>query len=269
MCASTGSTPDAPNAMNTPRRRSRRPLMLLPALAAVLAGSSANAAFVIADASNLFTPSFRGEANSSYFGWAYGTWDGNEDAIAPDPPIADTLNGTPSINPGSGGLLTQAVAADIISGSNNVYSSVGQVNSLGLQLAIPTSGVVGSTGYTTIIIQGFGLNGAMFEASALDGFGFGAINGIMPEYLIAGNAANKGQWWAKWVLPGNEASYTVDIVGAQVGASPLVVSVTDMSVDTWFSEDSFAPDLAIVPEPSALLLSFAGMGLALRRRRNA
>jgi hypothetical protein len=269
MRASTGCTPASPIAMNTTSRRSRRPLMLLPALAAVLAGNSANAAFVIAETTGLFTPSFRGEANSTYFGWANGTWDGNADAVAPDPPIPDIINGTPSINPASGGQLTQAVAADIISGSNNVYSSVSQIDSLGLQLTIPTSGVVGSAGYTTIIIQGFGLNGAMFGASALDGFGFGTIDGIMPEYLIAGNAASKGQWWAKWVLPGNAASYTVDLFGAQVGDSPLVVSVTDMTVDTWFSEDSFSPDFAVVPEPSALLLSFAGVGFALRRRRNA
>ena len=91
----------------------------------------------------------------------------------------------------------------------------------------------------------------------------------MPEYLIAGNAASQGQWWAKWVLPGNAASYTVDILGAQVGASPLVVSVTDMTVDTWFSDTSGAPDLAVVPEPSALLFSLAGAGLAFRRRRLA
>ena len=61
----------------------------------------------------------------------------------------------------------------------------------------------------------------------------------------------------------------MDILGAQVGDSPLVVSVTDLTVDTWFSESGFAPDIAAVPEPSALLLSFAGVGLVLRRRRNS
>ena len=255
--------------MNTAPRRSRRPLMLLPALAAVLSATSADAAFVIAETSSLFTPSFRGGANSTYFGWEYGSWDGNADAVPPEEPIPDIINGTPSINPGSGGQITQAATADIVSGSNNIYSSVGQVGTLGLQLTIPTSGTVGATGFTTIIIQGYGLNGGMFGADALDGFGFGAIEGIMPEYLIAANASSQGQWWAKWELPGNAASYTVDILGAQVGDSPLVVSVTDLTVDTWFSESGFAPDIAAVPEPSALLLSFAGVGLVLRRRRNS
>lgn len=255
--------------MNTTPRCSRRPLFFLPALAALLSSSAANAAFVISDATSLFTPSFRGGSGTTWFGWANGTWDGNADAVPPDAPIPDVINGTPSYDSGAAGTLTQAVAADIISGSNNVYSSVGQINSLGLQLTIPTAGTIGSSGFTTIIIQGYGLNGALFGADALDGFGFGAIQGIMPEYLIAGNASAKGQWWAKWELPGNAASYTVDITGAQVGDSPLVVSVTDMSVDTWFSESGFSPDIAVVPEPSALLLSFAGAGLVLRRRRGA
>lgn len=255
--------------MKTTPRRSRRPLMLLPALAAVLAASSAQAAFVIAESTALFTPSFRGGANSTTFGWTNGTWDGNADAVPPEAPIPDIINGTPSFSNGPAGTLTQAVPADIVSGSNNLYSSVGQIDTLGLQLSIPTTGTIGLTGFTTIIIQGYGLNGGMFGAEALDGFGFGAINGIMPEYLIAGNAAGQGQWWAKWVLPGNEAGYTVDIFGAQVGPAPLIVSVTDLTVDTWFSETGGAPDLAVVPEPSALLLSFAGAALVFRRRRLA
>jgi hypothetical protein len=249
-------------------RRFRRPLLLLPALVLLLPGG-AQAAFVISSSTSLFTPSFRGAANSTYFGWENGSWDGNADAVPPDAPIPDVIQGTPSINPGSGGLLTQAVPADIVSGSNNLYSSVGQINTLGLQLYIPTAGSVGAAGYTTIIIQGFGLNGAMFGAAALDGFAFGDIEGVAPDYLLAANDAGKGQWWAKWVIPGNAAGYTVDIFGAQYGPEPLVVSLTDMTVDTWYSPDSGAPDLAVVPEPSALLLSLAGAGLFFRRRRAA
>lgn len=256
--------------MNATPRRLRRPLFLLPALAAVICGSQASAAFVINETTDLFTPSFRGDSGSTYFGWSYGTWDGNPAPTEGDPDISpDIINGTPSINPGSGGFISQAVEADIVSGSDNLYSSVGQISSLGLELTIPTTGTIGLSGYTTIIVQGFGLNGAMFGAEALDGFSFGAINGIMPEYLIAGNASSQGQWWAKWELPGNEASYTVDILGGQVGDAPLVVSVTDLVVDTWFSESGFSPDIAAVPEPSVGLLALAGFGSLLRRRRRA
>ena len=168
--------------MKSPRT-SRRPLFLLPALAAILAGSQASAAFVIAETNGLFDPSFRGAANTTYFGWANGTWDGNADSTPPDPVIPDVISGTPSINPGSlagSSFLTQSGTNDVVSGSNNIYSSVAGITAAGLQLIIPTSGVVGSAGFTTIIIQGVGLNGAGFGGtSGLDGFGFGAIKGLI------------------------------------------------------------------------------------------
>jgi hypothetical protein len=137
-----------------------------------------------------------------------------------------------------------------------------------MRLLIPTSGSVGPGGFTTIIAQGFGLSGNLFNFSeALDGFGFGAINGVLPEYQIGRNAQGRGQWWAKWQLPGNESSYTVDVTGVEGFPGGSVLSVTEMRVDTWFSESGFAPDTAVVPEPSALLLSFAGMALMFRRRK--
>jgi hypothetical protein len=257
--------------MKTTTRRLRRPLFLLPVLAAALGVSSASAASVITTANGIFTPSFRGGSNTTYFGWSNGTWDGNPPTVEGDPDLTpDIVNGTPSINPASGGLLIQAVAGDIVSGSNNIYTSVAGVNALGLQLVIPTAGTPGSAGFTTIIAQGFGLSGNLFGfTEALDGFGFGAINGIQPEYVIGRNADGRGQWWAKWELPGNAASYTVDVIGKEGFPGGSVLSVTDMQVDTWFSESGFAPDIAVVPEPSALLLGFVAVGLGLSRRRRA
>jgi hypothetical protein len=258
--------------MKSPRK-SRRPLFLLPALAAALAGSHANAAFVINETGFLFTPSFRGGANTTHFGWSNGGWDGNADSIPPEPTIPDIVNPVPTINPGSGASLIQNNAGvDIVSGSNNIYSGfggIGAIDSAALQLVIPTSGTVGSLGFTTIIIQGVGLNGASFGGtSGLDGFGFGAIDGILPEYVIGTNADVEGQWFAKWELPGNAASYTVDIFGVANAEALGVVSVTDLHIDTVFSDTGYAPDLAMVPEPSTLLLSaFAALSLITRRRR--
>jgi hypothetical protein len=257
--------------MKTISRPHRRPLFLLPALAAVLCASSASAASVITTSNGIFTPSFRGGSNTTYFGWSSGTWDGNPPAVEGDPDITpDVVNGTPSINPASGALPTQAVAGDIVSGSNNIYTSVAGANALGLQLLIPTAGTPGLAGFTTIIAQGFGLSGNLFGfTEALDGFGFGAIHGIQPEYVIGRNADGRGQWWAKWELPGNAASYSVDVIGKEGFPGGSVLSVTDMQVDTWFSESGFAPDIAVVPEPSALLLAFVAAGFGLSRRRRA
>jgi hypothetical protein len=252
-------------------RRSRRPLFLLPALAAVLCGSSASAAFVIYEGSGLFAPSFRGESGTTYFGWSSGTWDGNPPPAVGEPdPSPDIVNGTPSINPGGlpgTAFLTQGTSIDLVSGSNNIYSDVTTINGAGLQLHVPTLGVVGTGGFTTIIIQGSGLSGTMFGfGGALDGFGF-TIDGLAPEYVITKNTTGTAQWWAKWELTGNQASYTIDINGQYGSPGGSVLSVTNLQVDTLFSNTGFASDSAIVPEPSAALLSLLGAVALLRRRR--
>jgi hypothetical protein len=235
------------------------------------AAASAQTHRPISEATGLFAPDFRGGSNTTYFGWTYGNWDGNVDT---PPPNVDIINGTPNIGSGFGTLLTQATPSDIISGSNNIYSDVPAINSVGLSLAIPTSGTVG-TGFTTIIIQGTGLNGAMFGLdSGLDTFGFGTINGIAPSYIYNDNALLATQFWAKWELPGNAASYTVNITGFDINTTPgdefvFPISITDMVVDTQWSATGYANDTALVPEPSSALMVLSGTALlgVLRRRR--
>lgn len=227
-----------------------------------------SAAFTVATSSGLHSPSFRNSADSTYFGWGAGTWDGNPPQAPGDPDVTpDITNGTPSIHPNSGGLITQANTADLISGSNNIYSSVTGINAAGLQLTIPTTGTLSLSGFTTIIIQGYGLSGTNFGVGALDGLGFGAINGVAPDYILTGNADSRGQWWAKWELSGSQPSYSVDITGVQIGSTPFAVSVTDLTVDTFVSQSGFAPDTAIVPEPSSLFLLVSSLCLPLLNRR--
>jgi hypothetical protein len=256
------------NAMKSPRR-SRRPLFFLPALALALCAPAAQAAYVIYGGTGIYTPEFRGQANTTYFGWSSGTWDGNPPLGEGQPDVTpDILNGTPSINPGnlSGtSFITQTGTSDIVSGSNNIYSSVGGINSQGLQVHVPTNGVVGSEGFTTIIIQGLSMSGAMFGGNfALDGFGF-SINGTEAEYVHTVNSLGLGQWFAKFELTGNQSIYDIDIFGVEGIPGGSVLSVTDLQVDTIYSPTGFAPDSAVVPEPSGLLLSFVGAAMLLRR----
>lgn len=229
----------------------------LVAIALALSGAASAQANTISTAAGPFTPSFRGGANTTYFGWGYGTWDGNDDSTS-----VDVVNGDPPINPASlpGPLLVNNGAnPDIVSGSNNLYP--GPFN---LTLSIPTAGTVGS-GFTTIIIQGNSLPSGL----ALDTFQFGSIAGVAPTYLVTPNAETETQWWAKWELPGNQASYSVDISRTAMFAG--VGSVTDMVVDTLWSPNGYASDVAFVPEPgSVAMLGVAVVGLsAVRRRRGA
>lgn len=211
-------------------------------------------------------PSFRGAANTTYFGWGNGSWDGNPPLNVGDPdPTPDVINGTPSINPGAlaGPLLTQNNANDIVSSSNNVYTNPANVN---LTLTIPTVGTIG-TGFTTIIVQGNGLSGF---GGITNLFAFGNIDGIAPTYVTGINAdGQEAQFWAKWEIPGNAASYAVNVTGSPVGAG--VLSISDMTVDSLWSATGFAPDsVAAVPEPTSFALVGAALTAAtvlVRRRR--
>lgn len=231
---------------------------------AVCVGAASARANVIATATGPFTPSFRGAANTTYFGWNYGSWDGNVDAAAGESAIPDTLNGVPPINPGllAGPLLVQNNSSDIVSGSNNVYT--GPAN-LDLTLTVPTGGTPGS-GYTTIIVQGNSLGGF---GGMLDTAAFGTIEGVAPTYVHGANVDDETQFWAKWELPGNASSYSIPVSGSTFGAG--VASLSDLTVDTLWSPSGFAADTAAaVPEPASIALVGAALTFAtalVRRRR--
>jgi hypothetical protein len=227
--------------------------MFLAAIA-VLSASVARAESINL-ATGPIAPSFRGAANTTYFGWTNGTWDGNPPANPGDPDVTpDVIAGTPPVNPGglAGPLLAQNNSADIVSSSNNIYTSPANVD---LTLTIPTVGTIG-TGFTTIIVQGNGLGGF---GGITDLFTFGDIEGVAPTYVHGANADNQeAQFWAKWEIPGNAASYSVNVAGSTFGAG--VVSISDMTVDALWSPSGYAPDaVAAVPEPA----SFALVGAAL------
>jgi hypothetical protein len=227
--------------------------MFLAAIA-VLSASVARAESINL-ATGPIAPSFRGAANTTYFGWTNGTWDGNPPANPGDPDVTpDVIAGTPPVNPGglAGPLLAQNNSADIVSSSNNIYTSPTNVD---LTLTIPTVGTIG-TGFTTIIVQGNGLGGF---GGITDLFTFGDIEGVAPTYVHGANADNQeAQFWAKWEIPGNAASYSVNVAGSTFGAG--VVSISDMTVDALWSPSGYAPDaVAAVPEPA----SFALVGAAL------
>jgi hypothetical protein len=215
------------------------------ALLALVAGAAdASAQFVINSSTGLFDPSFRGGPNTTWFGWGPGRFEGttaNELIDNPAPNIGTTLTGT---------SFTQNPANDILASSDNIYS--GAAAATDLLLAIPTSGTIGS-GFTTIIIQGRTAFGGYDTAPS-----FQPISGINPLFEVGANANGSGQFWAKYELPGNLASYdlTVNLPAASF------ISIAEFEFDTQWSATSFAADVAVVPEPGTIALSVLG-GLAL------
>lgn len=222
-------------------------------------------AFVISSAPGLFIPSFRdpGDADAGQttaFGW--GLTGGRFDGITDDdnidaPPVnfsAAGLNGTlvqiPANTEGDGG------ASDILAGSNNIYASPGGAV---LSLDVPINGVLGD-GFTTIIVQGRTAFGSYPDA--VDTM-FGTVDGVSPIFAEGLNALGQGQFWAKYQIPGNTGSYSIPLT-LPSGSS---ISIAELKVDTQFSTTGFAPDSAVVPEPSAPLLAVAAVASLMARRR--
>lgn len=276
-------------------KKARR-LALVSCVLQAVAGPAFGAAFVIeSNTVDLpFVVSFRDlgvgsqDANyTTFFGWTGNNTGGSGDdalddfgfdgSATPGPPLNlqnDERIYNPPVIVGAGGLdgsLNQIEDIDILATSNNILAGdVANIPVEGrLRLEIATNGVVGSDGFTTIIIQGIGsVTGSGTNAFPV----MGTINGISADYVFGVNAVSptaRIQWWAKYQLPGNQASYTLDILLPAIpGANP--VSIRELVVDTQFSATGYAQDLAVVPEPSSWIAFVGGAGLlGLVRRRTA
>lgn len=208
-------------------------------------GNAAASTFDIGSATDLFTPTFRGAANTTYLGWdVFG---------APGTTVINDT--TPDIGTDAGSFVTTD-GTDHQSGSFNYYSYGGPVAE---DVTFSTAGVNGS-GYTTVIVQALTLFGDW--GPSID---FGAIGGVDPSLvLLETNAAGAGQLFAKYELPGTADPETFSM-SSDVGHTSMGVFV----VDTVWSPNGYAPDTAIAtPEPTAALLSILGLaGLPLWRRR--
>jgi len=203
------------------------------------------ATFNIATAADVFAPSERGSANSTYVGW-----DIFDDGGAGDGIIDDQ---TPDLGSGAGSLATTNGESHI-SSSMNFYSGGGSVAET---VGFETDGMPGE-GFTTIIAQGKTLFGGF--GTAIE---FSDILGATPEVIQGTNAQGSGQFWAKWEVPGNQTNLSFDL---STGPGSRI-SLDKVTVDTSWSLEGFSDDTAVVPEPSALALSLGALALAVRRRR--
>ncbi len=148
-------------------------------------------------------PSSRGGRSTTYFGW-----DSFNNGQAPGP-IDDS---TPDIGSDSSGLARFRTAngeTHLFAPGGNLYFLAG---TLAEEITVPTDGVPGSAGYTTIMLQ---------IASASSGFGGGSFAGpitvtiddVAPISYVEASSSTSAQLWAKWIIPGNAPTYKIAISG--------------------------------------------------------
>jgi hypothetical protein len=162
-------------------------------------------------------PSSRGTPNTTYFGW-------DSFGVAGDPPVID--DSTPDIGTYSGILArfrtTNGELHKIDITYDNLYWYSGG-KTLAEEITVPTSGTVGDTGVTTVFLQILSAN------STMGGDSFGApftvtldlpdpenpgtfVPTAPKEAVVAGNSI-AAHYWAKWEIPGNKSTYTINISG--------------------------------------------------------
>jgi hypothetical protein len=206
------------------------------------------APFDIATSTGLFTPSFRGAADSTWTGWELF---GSSTTL-----INDT---TPDIGTHPGSFITTN-GEDHVSGSFNYYSLFGTVaEDVTFTAPGPAAG-----GFTTVIVQAKTLPGFSWndEVNLI----FGPIDGVAPtQALLAESNSGFGQLFVKYEIPG---TVTVPTFSLSSSGADSHTSFDQFVVDAYWSADGFAIDSAIAtPEPAttALLALAASAGLFRRK----
>lgn len=217
-------------------------------------GDQHQAAFDISTATGLFAPSFRGSGNTTYLGWD--TFDDpNFTGFASDVVINDN---TPDVGTyaGSAALILGNTANDHISSGGNIYSGE---TTLDETITAPTDGTPG-TGFTTLIVQGITAFGPFGGPTPIS---FSSINGVSPTVVVGDDAIGSAQFWVKYEIPGNAATYSFTMTSVDVHES-----IGLLVVDTAWSADGYSSDIAVVPEPSTLVMSvLATVGFVAAARR--
>ena len=229
---------------------------LLPALfvSACLATSAHAVTFDMSTATGLFAPSFRGSSNTIYLGWDSFD-DPNFPGFASDVVINDN---TPDVGTyaGSAALIVGNTTNDHISSGGNIYSGETPLNET---ITAPTDGTPG-TGFTTLIVQGITAFGPFGGPTPI---AFSSINGVSPTVVVGDDAIGSAQFWAKYEIPGNAATYSFTMTSVDTHES-----IGLLVFDSLWSANGFSSDIAVVPEPASIVLSALGaLGLAVGMRR--
>lgn len=190
--------------------------------------------FKIDQVTGIITPTTRGNASTTWFGW-----DTFCDPGFDNVPINDS---TPDIGTTTTGVsFVTTNAQDHLSSTRNLYVASG---TLAEEVTVVTDGVPHATnGFTTIIAQAVTAFGG-FPSSNIT---FGSIEGVAPQVVVGTNINGTGQAWAKWKIPGNKASYTFTVSGP---ANQSGWSFDKFVVDTLYSPAAYQPDTVTAGNPA-------------------
>jgi hypothetical protein len=238
-------------------------------LLVVLFGSVSHAViYDITQQSGLIAPAFRGDANTTFFGWNEGQFFGQPVPSSATRILNNPVTSTGNVGLGSGVQFYQDDRSSnpfvmIGSSAGNIYTGIGPIGkqAAATMMAPASPGVVGS-GFTTIVIQGRTTTAGGFSSLdlLLSNYPvFSSINGVSPNFVIAGNTSSQGQWWAQYNVPGSATNYTIGLTFPG-GSTTAPISIAGMSVDTYWSPTSYA-NVSAVPEPSSIALLLLGCAL--------
>lgn len=248
--------------MKKPSRHRLALSILLLAFAGLIHGRAE--IYNITTASALFSPAFRGETGSTWFGWNEGSFFGQ-----PVPAISNRILNNPATSVGSPGLTgvefyqndrNSSTFAMIGSSSGNIYAGSGAFGRQAAATLVAPMAAGGVDGFSTIVIQGRTMTAGGFsslETLISNHPVFSSINGVAPSFVIAANSASQGQWWAQYEIPGYAPSYTIGMVFPG-GPGTTPISIAGMTVDTYWSPTGYA-NVSAIPEPGTWAL--IGIGL--------
>jgi hypothetical protein len=194
------------------------------------------------------THAFRGASQTTFFGW-----DVFERVDPPTGPMGSYLLNDSSpdigINPGGANVRQNNSLWGNISGTGNLYSGFFPGAVFDLTVTAPTSGIVGPSGWTTVVFQ-------LLENGGTPLLPF-TLNGLPPVESASFDVSGRVQHAYEWHVAGNESVYQIHI--ASLGPHAAIDTIV---FDTVYTSGSAPIDVA-VPEPATWLIAAGGVLLAI------